>query len=234
MRRAWASASLPLRRVAGGLRHVDPIGHAVDDVVVERREGGVDQRLRRRQGRVDPVELACRHLQPLAHDGAAHAHRAHRVRIEIEVGDVADRDVARRNVGVVGGPASPARLERRRRRQHRNAVVRRALQHPPDVGGLRARHQLHRRVVLDEREVAVDARRAASHGPPHVSQRARVLGLDGRLDRRIGLAPRAPIDCPGAGGCRASSPSRPPAPSRSRCAVTSGRRRPDGCPRTRP
>ena len=173
--------------VAGGLRHVDAIAHAVDDVEVVARESVVEQVLFRCALGVDAVKGRGRHFQPLAHLRAADAHDVHVVGVDIEVGDVANRHRPGRDVGVVLRPATPAGLEGRGRRQQRQVGMGRACQRALGVGQLRQRDDLHRRVVGHLREVALDRRHGARHLGTHVGQRAFVFGADqlrhGRVSR---------------------------------------------------
>jgi hypothetical protein len=107
---------------------------------------------------LDLVEDAGRHFQPFLDLRAGDRHGAHRVGIEIEVGDILDRDVAGRHVGVIVRAAAAAGLEGSRRRKHRQILELGVLQHVLDVPGLRLADDLHRRVVGDQREIGIERR----------------------------------------------------------------------------
>ena len=113
---------------------------------------------------LDLIEDAGRHFQPFLDLRAGDRNRPHGVRVEIEVGDVLDGDVAGRHIGIVVGAAAPAGLERRGRRQQRQVLELGVLEHSLDVPGLRLADDLHRRIVGDQREIGIERRRVLPTG----------------------------------------------------------------------
>ena len=144
--------------VAGRLSDVDLVVHPVNDVEVVGAEAvPVDQRLRLAAGGIDLVKLSGRAFQPLLNLFPADLHHHQGVGVEIEVGGIAEGelaflhfDKARRIV------FTPADFKRRGGGEHRQLrQIRVALNIVFDVGFLRHVDHLHRRVVLHQRQIAV-------------------------------------------------------------------------------
>ena len=163
--------------IARGFGQVDLVGDAVDDIVIVGREVRVDER-RILRSRLDLVENAGRHFEPVLHLLAGDCDRLDRVRIEIEIGDILDRDVAGRHIGEVIRTAATARLERGSSRQDGQVLVRPILQHGLDVPGLRDRDDLDRGIVCDQREIGIEWRGSRADRRAHIVERCLMFGRD--------------------------------------------------------
>ena len=158
------------------LRQVDPVRHPIDHVEVVAGEVRVDQRLIC-PARRDLVEDPGRPFQPVLHLGPRDNHGAHRVGIKVQVRHILDRHIADRHVGVILRPTATARLERGRSRQQRQVGIFRPRKHLRDVPALRNRHDLHRRIVSHQGEVAVQGRLGLAHRAADIIQRGVMFGL---------------------------------------------------------
>ncbi len=148
----------PVLAVTGGLGDVHLVADPVNHVEVVGGEVLVHQPLHLCLGGVDPVELAGAHLQPLLDGGPVHLDHLQGVRVDVEVGDVAQGDVTLGHIGEVIDAVAPA-TERGRHRQDRIGLLEQAVfLQLLGVAALGIAHQLHRGVVLHQGEEAVDGR----------------------------------------------------------------------------
>ncbi|MNU76750.1 hypothetical protein D3C71_663090 [compost metagenome] len=162
-RQVFNAFSLRIYRLAfavifRGLRHINLIIHAVDHVeVIGAETVPVNQRLRFTAVNVDLVKLTGRTLQPLFHLFARRFHHHQRVRVEIKIRRVAEGELAFFHFDIACRVVlAPTHFERGRSRQDRQfCEVWIALNKALDVGFLRHVDDLHRRIVLHQRQEAV-------------------------------------------------------------------------------
>ena len=167
--------------VFGGLAEVDLVGDAVDDIEIVGWESGVDERLVAGVGG-DLVELAGGHFEPFFDLGAGDRDGADGVGVEVEVGDIFDRDRAWGDIGVVVGAAAATGFEGCGGGEDRQAGPFGALQHLFDVPGLGLADDLHGGVVGDEGEVGVEWGGGFADGAADIGEGFLVFGRDGVAD----------------------------------------------------
>ncbi|OAO76565.1 hypothetical protein TGS27_3047 [Geobacillus stearothermophilus] len=172
------------------LGDIDLVRHAINNVEVVRREVVVDKRLNACLVRVDLVELPRRPLKPFFQLGSRNFQRIHRVRIQVQIGDVFNGDFPCRDVGIIARPAASAGFERSAGRQHRKAFIFRPFQHLFNIPFLRIRDDLHGRIVFDKRKIAVDRARCFSNRAADVLNRRFMFRLDRLLHGRVAVNQR--------------------------------------------